>query len=997
MKRYDDLKIISEGREPQRAYYIPCASKEEAFAKKESVSSKYTLLNGMWDFRFYEADLDIPDDVKDITFLEEIPVPSCFECYGYGQIQYTNINYPFQYDPPYTFVKNPTGVYARKFMHSGTDEKIYIVFEGVASCFELYINGNYVGFSRGSHYQAEFDITDHVITGENAITVIVYSYNVESYLEDQDAFRFHGIFRDVYLLARPHSHIQDIYIKPSGTSVDVEVTFSNEVLPYTVQVFDADGQEMPEHFEPKLWSAEKPYLYDVLITCGEEFILRSVGFRSIGTSPKGEFLINGVPVKLKGVNRHDSHPRYGYVTSYADMKQDIVLMKQHNINCVRTSHYPNDPKFYEICDRLGMYVIDECDIETHGVEHAYGLCSLASIDEIAANPKWTDAMLSRMERMVERDKNNPSIVMWSMGNEAQFGENYVKMADYTKRRDSSRLVHYERTAFPNKAYDQNQMPIHPCVDIVSRMYTTLQCVEIQANMTNDMRPYFLAEYAHAMGLGPGCLKDYWDLIYKYDRLAGGCVWEWCDHAVIKQLPDGREGYLYGGDSGEFPHDSNFCVDGLVFPDRTPSTGLLEYKKVIEPIRIEAIDIVNGKYKFTNLFDFTNLAEMSFVMKIVADDKTVYEAPFTVSCKPHESVKMNFDYQNLPEEVSYGAFVEFYMNTSTDVDWAEEGYNLGWQQFPLDVKQKEEKRKLTEEKVSAEQGKRYIEISQGERKFTIDKTTGMISSIKHKEEEVLARSTDIITWRALIDNDKYDRALWLNEFCHKAYFKPRSIDIAEKENSCVVTVDGVQGAPARLPLFIVKIIYTFENGVLHICVDADKNSVTSYNRSASEHTELDLNKKTEIKEIPRFAYRIPLKKGFEQLRYFGKGEKECYVDYQEHSKMGLFTGTVTEQYEPYIRPQECGNHIGTSFVQLSDCTKKIEVNSESVFEFSALHYTMENLDQTQHSFELVEDDSTELLICYKNRGIGSESCGARLPEKYGVTDRKIHYSFELSVC
>ena len=616
-----------------------------------------------------------------------------------------------------------------------------MVFEGVSSCFSLYVNGEFAGFSRGSHYQAEFEIDKYLKNGKNRITVLVYTYNVESYLEDQDFFRFHGIFRDVYMLSRPQNHITDIYIKPKKNCIDVELGFKQEELPYNIKVLDMDGNLITGEFKPILWNAEKPYLYDVLIECSGEYILRSVGFRTVATSDKGELLINDVPVKLKGVNRHDSHPKYGYVTSYEDMLQDVVLMKQNNINCVRTSHYPNHPEFYEICDRLGIYVIDECDIETHGVEHAFGLCSLASIEEIANNPDWQETMINRMERMVERDKNFTSIIMWSMGNEAQFGENYVKMAEYAKKRDNTRIIHYERTAFPNKAYDQNQMPIHPCVDIVSRMYTNLECLEIQANMTNDMRPYFLAEYGHAMGLGPGSLKDYWDIIYKYPRLCGGCIWEWCDHAAIKKLPDGREGYIYGGDSGDFPHDSNFCVDGLVFPDRTPSTGLLEYKAVIQPVKISAINADKGEFEFENLYDFTDLAERNFVLKIVADDSVVYQKDFKVSCEQHKSVVVHLDYENLPESVKYGAFVEIYMNISAN-EWCENGHNLAFFQHKLNVSV-EKPKEIVEQNVSLSEGKRYIQVTIGEVDYCIDKATGMILLIMIDSAEICGLQNFVI--------------------------------------------------------------------------------------------------------------------------------------------------------------------------------------------------------------------------------------------------------------
>lgn len=995
MERYNDLKIVSENREKQRAYYIPYNSIESALSKDRNNSDAYILLNSTWNFKYLECPQDIPDDIDAIKFEETIPVPSCWECYGYGQIQYTNINYPFQYDPPYTETLNPVGVYSRNFeVNTENNNKTYIVFEGVSSYLELYINGKYVGMSRGSHLQAEFDITNFISNGSNNITVAVYTHNAESYLEDQDYFRYHGIFRDVYILNRPENHIKDIYIKPDiSGNVETQVTFSGDDMPYEFYILLPDGTKTTKVNNPKLWSAEHPNLYDAIIECNGEFILKSIGFRTISTSENGELLINGVSVKLKGVNRHDSHPVNGWCTTTEDMIGDIVLMKQNNINCIRTSHYPNHPHFLELCDQYGMYVMDECDYETHGVEHAFGLCSLASIDEIASNPAWTASMLDRMERMVERDKNAPSIISWSLGNEGQFGKNHVLMSEQTKKRDNTRLIHYERTAFPNKAYGADQIKIDPCVDIISRMYTSLPNLEIQGNMTNDPRPYFLAEYGHAMGLGPGELKDYWSLIYKYPRLIGGCIWEWCDHAVLKQLPDGKEGYIYGGDSGEFPHDGNFCCDGLVFPDRTPSTGLMEYKKVIQPIRISCIDALSGTFEIENLFDFSDLAQFQFEYKVRVDNKFVEESEFELSLAPHDKKTFTINYK-MPSGCKHGAFIEIYMNSKTETLWCENGHNLAWEQFTLPVEcKKTDKIRTYPENVVCE--KRFITVSAKKYVFILDTAKGMISSIKENGRELLKRTSDIVMWRAVIDNERYDKAAWINEHFHKSFFKVRSYTTTETEDSFIVSFNGVLGANSRLGVYEINMDYIFSNEGVTVKINAIKNKqLKGMNRSSSEESDLDLNLKTEMKEIPRFAIRFPFVKEFEDLEYFGKGDKECYIDYQEHAKMGLWNSTVTAEYEPYIRPQECGNHINVNYLKISDKSNFVEFTGENKFEFSALHYTVEELDNAAHTFELTESDSTEVLICYKNRGIGSHSCGPELLDKYRITDTNIDFKFNI---
>lgn len=1002
-EKYDDFSVVSENREKQRAYYIPFSDENSAIAKQWKESDRCKLLNGEWKFKYAECPLDIPDDISKTDYTESIPVPSCWECYGYGRIQYTNINYPFQYDPPYTYKLNPVGIYSRSFDYTRNDEKLYIVFEGVSSYFELYINNKYVGMSRGTHMQAEFDISAFATEGMNDITVLVYTWNAESYLEDQDFFRFHGIFRDVYLLARPLEHIRDIYIKPDiSGKIEFEFDFIGREMPCRVLIFSDDGSVIADKViksgqtifvdTPKLWTAESPNLYGVMINCADEYIYKKIGFRKIETSPKGELLVNGVSVKLKGVNRHDSNPKTGYCTTEDDMKNDIVLMKQNNINCIRTSHYPNHPRFLEMCDAYGMYVMDECDQETHGVEHAFGLCSLASIGQMASNPSVLPAYMDRMERMVERDKNSPCIISWSLGNEGQFGTNHIKMSEWTKRRDNTRLIHYERTAFPNKAYGADQIKIDPCVDIISRMYTSLENLEIQGNMTDDARPYFLAEYCHAMGLGPGEVKDYWDIIYKYPRLIGGCVWEWCDHAVEKKLENGKTGYIYGGDSGDFPNDGNFCCDGLVFPDRTPSTGLLEYKKVIEPWKVNCIDVLNGKFEVENRYDFTNFSEFEFSYSVTVDGRIFDSGSFEINLEPHKKKTVAIKF-NKPTVVENGAYVELYMNTSKAEKWCGIGHNIAWTQFEIPTK-KVIKNVPPLEEIDADDGKRYITVKSHGNAIVIDKARGMISSVKKGGNEILTRPADIVIWRAVIDNDNYVKTDWENEFFHKTYFKVRNVSTRIIKDKCIVDVNGAQGASGRLPIFDVSIRYTITSYGMDIHIDASRNEIKSMNRSSSEESKLDLKLKKDIDQVPRFGMRFALKPEFENIEYFGKGKEECYIDYQEHAKMGVWKSSVKEEYQHYIKPQDCGNHINVKWLKVfGDETIKFE--AEKPFEFSALHYTIEELYEKSHSFELEQSDSTEVLICYKNRGVGSHSCGPELSKKYCVTDKKIEFNFNIA--
>ena len=995
MEKFNDLKIISENRQNQRAYYVPFGSKTDAINCEVEKSSRYTSLNGEWNFEYFDTYLDLPYDVSDIKYSKKLAVPSCWECFGYGQIHYTNINYPHQYDPPYTHTVNPVGVYNRTFNVENTD-KTYIVFEGVSSYFELYVNGKYVGMSRGSHLQAEFDLTPYVVKGENVITVAVYTYNVESYLEDQDFFRFHGIFRDVYLLARPTSHINDVFIKAIDNKIDVDLSFVGEVLPYSIEVFAPNGEVVADYqniSSPILWNAENPNLYGVLISCNGEFIYIKTAFRTVATNKKGQLLINGVSVKLKGVNRHDSHPEKGYAVSKEDVKKDLLMMKQNNINCIRCSHYPNHPYLYSLCDELGIYVIDECDYETHGVETAVGFQSLTSIEEIASNVEWKDAMVSRMQRMVERDKNFPSIIVWSLGNEGQFGDNLVAMSEFAKSRDNTRLVHYERTVYLDKSYGADQMPVHPCVDIISRMYTSPINLEIQGNLDTDERPYFLCEYGHAMGVGPGELEDYWNIIYSHDRLIGGCIWEWCDHAVTV-IKDGKKAYIYGGDSGEFPHDGNFCCDGLVFPDRTPSTGLLNYKKVIQPVKITCIDNKSGIFEVENRYDFTNLNKLNFRYEVKVDGVMVDSGAIKVDILPHQTKQIKVDYK-VPAKCKFGAYVELYADLSSDTLWAKKGHNIAWAQFELPtpvIGEKEDELK----DITVEESRRYVtaRISKTD-SVTVDKATGMISSFVKGGIETLARPLDVVLWRAMTDNERYDKnEIWKPEFIDKTYYKVYSVETISSATKCTITVKGAQGASARVPVYFVSVCYEITSNGIVIMVHADKNpKLRSFARTMVEETNLDLKKKTEMNEVPRFGVRIPLNKEFTDITYFGMGDKENYVDFSAHTKMGVYTNKVENEVEPYIRPQEMGNHLKTKYLKVYG-KNSVEFKSEKGFEFSALPYTIEDLDKAEHVYELPESKSTEVLICYKNRGVGSNSCGPKIADKYKVTDKVIDFKFTI---
>ena len=977
MRPFENPSLPNEGMMQPRAYYIPAASREEALSHDPSCSERYTSLNGEWQFGYFAS----PALADENALADTISVPSCWQCVGYDRQQYTNVNYPFPFDPPYVPAENPVGIYRRTFT-AAKEGHTYLVFEGVSSYFEVKVNDTYVGMSKGSHLPSEFDITAFVNEGENVLTVTVYKWCDGSYLEDQDFLRQSGIFRDVYLLHRPKSHVRDLFIHPKASGeVVLDVDFVGGELPVRASIIAPNGEEFSELNvgSPLLWNAEEPNLYTLLLQCGGEWIAKRFGFCFISTSDKAELLINGTPVKVKGVNRHDSHPEKGYAVSLEDMEKDLLLMKRHNINCVRTSHYPNHPAFVEMCDRLGLYVVDECDLETHGNLRAFAAGSTEGM--LSNDPAWRDAYLDRMERLVERDKNSPSVIMWSLGNESQFGDNHIAMSRATKQRDPSRLVHYEGTS-----YGQNYGPqaeYHECVDVVSRMYTPIPQV-IENATVEDKRPYFLCEYAHAMGAGPGELEDYWQAIYSYPRLIGACVWEWCDHSAMK---DGE--YHYGGDFGEFPHDKNFCVDGLVYPDRTPHTGLLNLAAVMRPVRIEAIDLKNGIFRLHNKLDFLSTDRFAFSYTVTAGDRTLASGTLSTSVPAHGEEELHIPY-TLPESAEYPVYLTVDTLETKDTPWCEKGYSYGFDQFLLPVSV-DKKASTDEAEVSLAETVCEFAVTCGESTYRFGKENGLLTGIEKNGKKLLAEPAAITLWRATTDNDSRVKAEWDAEFLHHVSFFARECHAQTADGTVTVTATGILSAPSKLPLYDVTLTYTVSGAGLCVDLSADARSIRDH-----EGILWTPNPGREL-SLPRFGMRFVLAEGFERLCYFGKGPQECYIDFAEHARFGKHESTVSKQYEPHIRPQECGNHVGVTELTLADEKgTRFAVDADTPFEFSALHSSEHDLDAATHRHKLAPKKETYLLVNYRVGGIGSHSCGPKLQSKYRLTDTKIRFSFRISL-
>ncbi|MEI8064146.1 MAG: glycoside hydrolase family 2 TIM barrel-domain containing protein, partial [Verrucomicrobiota bacterium] len=762
---WENPALTGRNRLSPRAFFTPYPDETSARTFDRANSPWFKLLNGNWKFHFAVTVAEAPASF-DVTGWADIPVPSCWQMHGYGHPHYTNVQYPFPVDPPRVPTENPTGTYVRDFFigEDWNGRQIRLRFEGVDSAFHVLINGKQVGFSKGSRLPSEFDITKFVRTGNNQIAVRVVQWSDGSYMEDQDMWWLSGIFRDVCLIAMPAAHIADIHIHaPADGKLKVNTTLAGDTdgCKVTTKLLDHTGTVVKPQ-PPRLWSAEDPYLYTLLVTLKDadgkvlEVVPQRVGFRTVEI--KGDrFLVNGAAIKLKGVNRHETHPDLGRVMTMEAMVKDLLLMKQHNINAIRTSHYPNDPRFYDLCDYYGFYLIDECDLETHGFCCVEGWAGNPTED-----PRWKGACVDRMERMVHRDKNHPCIIMWSLGNEAHFGDNHIAMATRARQLDSSRPIHYEGDYALKTA------------DVYSRMYPDVNFVSAIGSSTEEQiaanhklpgtgyasKPFVLCEYAHAMGNGPGGLLEYWDAIYNSDRLMGGFIWEWADHGLRQRTADGRDYFAYGGDFGDVPNDGNFVCDGLVFPDRVPSPGLIEYKKVIEPVKVEK---VGDQFRITNRYDFCNLDHLQLSWNVTVAGAVVQSGTAKIPSIPGRKSKL----VSLPfTKPGAAACLTLSFTLAADTLWAARGHEIAWAQFELPVKLKASAiiTPIIPALELADVGNTAV-ITGANFSVNFDKVRAVLTGWQHDGVALLTTGPRLNFWRATTDND---RASWGSQQYAKAW-------------------------------------------------------------------------------------------------------------------------------------------------------------------------------------------------------------------------------------
>ena len=1029
-RHFEDLDVLHEHTLPPRSYYVPASRATATSPWRREDSDRFHLLSGRWAFRylpsvheltepFWEEKAPETDDEHGEESPAAVPegftmiqVPSTWQHLGYDHHQYTNVRYPIPFDPPLVPQDNPCAAYLRDFDHEPVPEApcAHLVFEGVDSCFYVWLNGAYVGYSQVAHATAEFDVTEHIRPGANRLAVLVLKWCDGTYLEDQDKFRTSGIFRDVYLLSRPADVLFDYVATTSlgpisGTGLDagpatalvrIQGTYRGGPVPTSVELIDHDGAVVAagelEPFAgddgythrarltveaPHLWSAEDPYLYTLVITTPGEVITDRVGIREVAVSDAVVHL-NGRPITLRGVNRHDSDPATGPVVDLEHMQWDLRLMKEHNINAVRSSHYPNDPRFYQLCDEHGFYVMSEADNESHGTQSRF--LADPSWDNqvehwnepIADNPEWTEAAVDRMRLCVHREKNRPSIISWSAGNECSYGCTLEAALFWAKDFDPTRLTHYESSYYRDskRRYD------YSCIDLYSRMYPAIE--EIRDYLDSDPdKPFILVEYCHAMGNSPGDLEDYWEIIRADERMCGGFVWEWCDHAVTAGTSDdGRPIQLYGGDHDEAVHDGNFCVDGLVSPDRVPHPGLAELKNVQRPARVIEYDQEEGLLTIHNDLDHTDLSQYLRISYEVRCDGVVVDREdldLVEPVPPHTSVMLRCE-PKVPPTGRCHLLVTYRLARPDSLRAA--GHVLGFDEIALRNADRRHRwvaalanRPIGETRLPVRREGTRIEVDSDRLSCAIDTRTGLPVSLSSEGRELLDRPVELNIWRAPTDNDRHARLEWERAHYHQAVARAYGVDVDEEPGRVTISADVGLVAPSVQPALHGRLVWTLaDDGVLSLS--------------------LRLRRTLGFPSLPRLGLRLFLPESMSQVDYYGLGPQESYVDKHRASYHGAFSADVVDLHEDYIRPQENGSHADCNKVLLSGGGLSLAVVGPTPFSFNASRYTQEELAARRRNTELTPSGSTVLCLDAAMAGIGSNSCGPALRPRYQVDSQEL---------
>ncbi|WP_408960263.1 glycoside hydrolase family 2 TIM barrel-domain containing protein [Natrinema sp. 74] len=1035
-----DPETVSRNRIDPHAYFLPYAETSDATAGNRTASPWIASLNGEWRFQLAETPTAAPDGFHepeaDVGDWDTIAVPQHWQTAGYGDPHYTNVVYPFPLDPPHVPTENPTASYRRTFSvpEEWSDRQLRLRFGGVDSAFHLWINGEAVGYGEGSRLPSAFDVTDYVSAGENTIAVRVYKWSTGSYLEDQDMWWLSGIFRDVTLSAHPTVQVADIDVRTDlddryedavlRASVDVRTVGDDEgTARIEPTLRDADGAPVSTTLEarsvsleagaattlefetavesPRKWTAETPNCYDFVLGVSqgqsddETVLSQTVGFREVEITD-GQLLVNGRPVTIRGVNRHDFHPDRGRAVPLEAMREDVKLMKRHNINAVRTAHYPNDPRFYDLCNEYGLYVLDETDLECHGMSHA------ETTEHVSDDPRWEAAYVDRMVRMVERDKNHPSVICWSLGNESGLGTNHERMAAVTRERDPTRPIHYEP--------DTEQA----VSDIIGPMYPPFERLEEWAAADLE-HPVVLCEYAHAMGNGPGNLREFWDLFYEHDGLQGGFVWDWIDQGLRQTADDGTEWFAYGGDFGDEPNDANFNINGLVFPDREPSPGLAEYKKVIEPVVLREAALEHGELTVENRYDFRSLEHLSASWRVLADGRVVESGRLplpSVAAGEAATVAVPVDADGLDADAEHVLSVD--VSLAAETAWAPRGHTIATGQFELTERRTEADSALrsttgVSAPLTCDVTDEEIRVSNGQFDLTFDRTFGVIDSLTFQNRSLLESGPSVGIWRAPTDNDRglplsrtllsqfterYENEervragdlatvgfarLWREHGLDRLQFRADDVACERDADRVTITVDGRLAPPIYDHGFAVEQTYAIENTGA-ITVDT------------ALEPEGDLSV---LPSLPRIGLDLTLADDLDQVTWYGRGPGESYVDSTEAALLGRYSRPVTDLHTPYVRPQESGNRTDTRWVTFADSSGiGLFVTGETTFDFSARRFDIADLEAAAHDHELPEREGIRVSIDDRHCGIGTGSCGPATLEEYRI-DPQRPVSFRLA--
>jgi len=1015
---WENPKVVERNKEPAHTTLVPYADEETALLGERSGSPWYLILNGEWRFSlarnpdaspggFHEEDFDA-------TGWDAIKVPSSWQMLGYDKPIYTNVRYPFPSDPPRVpHEDNPTGLYRRKFEIPDTwrGRQIFLVFEGVDSAFYVWINGKMVGYSKDSRLPAEFNITCYVNPGDNTVAVQVLRWSDGSYLEDQDMWRMSGIYRDVYLFSTQDVHIRDFFVRTELDSKYENATLKvrtkvrnysgNRLGDYSMEIklLDADGRpalekpsshairEMRARDEifvdseqqvrnPKKWSAEDPYLYSLIIALrdGKGRVLEvegcRVGFRRVEVED-GRILVNGVPVLMKGVNRHEHDDVRGKAITIESMMADVKLMKQYNFNAVRTAHYPNDTAWYDLCDKYGIYVIDEANIECHGLASIVGM---GSRREPANDPEWLNAFMERCVRMIERDKNRPCVIMWSLGNESGYGPNHDAMAGWIHGFDPSRLVHYEGTIHAAGK-------VSPIVDVISVMYPTIEMLVALAVDPNDDRPIIMCEYAHSMGNSTGNLVDYWEAIHGHRRLCGGFIWDWVDQGLLRRTDDGQEWWAYGGDFSDEPNDKDFCINGLVWPDRKPHPAMWECKKIFQPVEVEAVDLKAGSVNIINRYDFTDLGGLDISWELCADGEALERGQLPKLKTPaggSQTVTIPFTMRDRRPGGEYWLIIRFKL--SHDTLWAEKGHEVAWFQFrmPFDVPEGPVLKIEGMPSLLLKESPRDVVISGADFTLAFDKEKGRIVSLTYTSSELIKGGPQFNVWRAPTENDTPGMAVeWRTFGLDRIEQEIKGVEVDRIEPQVIrIRVESNACAPGVEEGFHCHYTYTvYGSGDIII----DTNVVPS----------------DKLPPLPRIGLQLSLPGHYNTFTWYGRGPHENYCDRKIGAPIGVYRGTVDDQYVPYIVPQENGNKTDVRWASLTDDNGTgLLIVGMPLLEVSAHHFTTEDLTRAKHTYELKRREAITLNLDYKQSGLGGASCGPDTLPKYHVKPQPVHFKVRM---